>query len=77
MLERAQRRDTNVRGLEHLPCKDRLRELCLFSLNKRRLQGHLIAAFQFLKRDYKKEANQLFTKVESERTRGNCFKLKE
>ena len=66
-----------IRGMEHLPYKDRLRELTSFSLEKRRLWGDLIAAFQYLKGAYKQEGSQLFERVDNNRMRGNGFKLKE
>ena len=58
--------------------EDRLRELGLFSLEKRRLQGDLITAFQCLKGAYTQEALfQLFEWVNNNSTKGNGFKLKE
>lgn len=40
LLEQVQRRPW---GLQHLPCRDRLGELAMFSLERRRLCGNLRA----------------------------------
>jgi len=63
--------------MEHCSCEDRLRELAVFSLEKRRLQEDLAAAFQCLKGSYKKHVDRVFSRMCSDRTRGNGFKLKE
>ena len=70
LLYQIQSRTTKIiRGLEYFSHEERLRELGLFSLEKRRLQGNLIATFQYLKGAYKQEGEQLFPRVDSERTR--------
>ena len=78
LLEYIQRRVTKmIQGMKHLSYKDGLKELSLYSLEKKRLQGDLIVAFQCLRGSYRKEGKRLFNGVCVERKRENGFKLKE
>jgi len=49
----------------------------LFNTEKRRLPGHLIAAFQCLKGAYKKYRDKLYSRACCGRTNANSFQLKE
>jgi len=61
LLEWGQRRATKmIIRMEHLSYAERMRELGLFSLDRRRLRGDLLAAFQYLKGVYKKDRDKLF-----------------
>jgi len=66
-----------IRRLEHFFYGERLRELGLFTLEKRRLQRDLIAALQYLKGVYEKAGEELSTRACSDWTRDDGFKLKE
>jgi len=75
LLEWVQRRATKmIRGLEHLSYEERLKEFGVFSLEKRRLQGHVTAVYW---RALKKAGEGLITRACSDRTRGYGFKFEE
>jgi len=66
-----------IRRLEPLCCEERLRELGLFSLEKRRLWADVIVAFWYLKEADKNREDRLFSRACCNRTKGNSFTLKE
>ncbi len=75
-LGRVQRLSTRlVRGLRHVPYEERLRQLNLFSLERRRLRADLILAFKIFKGEVNLNSFEFFLRLPRASLRGHTYRL--
>ena len=76
LLERLQTRASKmIKGVEHFPREERLSDLSLFSLEKRRFRVDLTNVYKSLKCGSQRDMANLFSAVSGDRTRRNSHKL--
>ena len=76
-IERVQCRATRlILGLARLSCEERLKETALYTLERRWLRGDMIEMFKIMKGIDKICADELFNRVDSDRTMGHSLRVK-
>jgi len=76
LLERERSAMKMIKGLECLPKKERLSNLGLFSLEKRRLRGDLISVYKYLRCGRQRDKARLFWEMHGNWAVGNDHKVK-
>ncbi len=75
-LERVQWLATRlVRGLRHVPYEERLRQLNIFSLERRRLRADLILSFKIFKGEVDLNPSEFFLHPPQAGLRGHAYRL--
>ena len=64
-----------IKGLEHMSYEERLGELDLLSLEKRKAKGAFITACNYLMGGYRVHSSTLFSNMHGDRRRGKVYKL--
>ena len=77
-IERVQHRATrSIPGLARLSYEERLKKTGLYTLERRRLRGDMIEMFKIMNGRDKIRADELFNRVDSDRTRGHSLRVKK